>query len=101
MNNLDRRLDRLIAAAREAAVDEVVSAPAGAWVTRVGALGLAEMRRSRAGSALLAWAMPGFGVAMLVAILAIVAWGPVIKQSEGNAGLVALADPLASNSLLP
>jgi hypothetical protein len=101
MNNLGQRWDRLIAAARRGVLDEVVPAPSATWVTRVGALGLAELRRSRAGAAWLAWTIPGFGVAVLVAILAVMAWGPLITHPGVNAELVALADPLAGNSLFP
>jgi hypothetical protein len=99
MNNLEQYWNRLISAARMAVADHVVPAPG--WVTRIGALGLAEVQRTRAVSAWLAWAMPGFGVALLIAILAVVASRPVITQPESNSGLVALTDPLAGNSFLP
>jgi hypothetical protein len=101
MNSLDQSWNRLTAAARGAVAGGAVPAPSPAWITRVGALGFEELRRSRNGIAWLAWAMPGFGVALLVAIIAVAAWGSPIAQPEGAVELVALADPLEGNSLLP
>jgi hypothetical protein len=102
MNSFDQSWSRLTAAARQAAEGEVVPAPAAAWLTRVGALAAAEQRQqSRAGAAWLSWCMPGFGIASLVAILALSAWGSTVAQPEATTDLVALADPLEGNSLLP
>src|SRR5688572_8764042 len=101
MNSLDQSWNRLTAAAREGAADDVVPAPSPAWITRVGALGVAEARLSRTSGAWLAWAMPGFGVALLVAVVAVATWGSAIAQPKDSVELVALADPLEGNSLLP
>lgn len=102
MNSFDQSWTRLTAAARAAAERDAASpAPAAAWVTRVAALGASELKTSRAQPAWAAWAMPSFGVAMLVAIVAVVALKPSIEQPSAAAELVALADPLAENSLVP
>jgi hypothetical protein len=101
MNSFDQCWTRLTTAAREAAAGEVVSAPAGAWVTRVAALGRAELARVRGTVALSAWALPGFGVALMIAVVAVAVLSTTSGQPEGTAELIALADPLGGNSLLP
>jgi hypothetical protein len=101
MNSFEQIWNRLTTAAREALAGEIVAAAPGAWITRVAALGRAEITRSRQSVVWTKWAMPGLGVSLLIAMLAIVALNSTTAQPEGTAELIALADPLAGNSLLP
>jgi hypothetical protein len=101
MNSFNQSWTRLTAAAREATAAEVVLAPDGAWLTRVAALGRAEVGAGTGSAGWLAWAMPGFGVALLIAVAAVLTLGSPLASPQGTAELIALADPLSGNAFAP
>ena len=104
MNSFEQSWNRLIAAARyRAERDAAPTAPSAAWVTRVAALGASAACSAgeRVGSLLRSWAVPSFGVALLVAVLTAVALRPAVEPVSETDALVALADPLADGSLFP
>jgi len=101
MRNLEPSWTRLIAAARLAAVNEVVPDPDGAWLTRVGALGAEAVRRYRALPTWFTWAVPAAGVAALVAVAAVVSLKPAVAVPDDTEQLVALVDPLAGGAFFP
>ena len=103
MNSFDHSWNHLAATARRAAVRDFAPAcPAEAWVTRVAALGAAECAAPRGISTVVAaWALPGFGVAALLAVAVTALSRPVLNPVHDVDALVALADPLADRGLLP
>ncbi len=100
MNSFALSWNRLTAAVRSAADREPAPGAEPAWVTRVAALGVEAIRRQLGQPAWLTWALPGFGVATVVAVVTVVV-GASFMHTSGSAELVALADPLAGGSLLP
>lgn len=101
MNSLDQRWSRLVTVARGAAASvSAESAPLG-FSTRVTALWATSGESGRRSFAWAHMAFSGCGVAVLLAIMAIVTWGPSLQHSGTSAELVALADPLSSETTLP
>jgi len=100
-HKLEQRWFRLAAAARRAAADEPAPELPPGFATRVAATWIAERRAVPAAPMWAAFAVPGLGVALLVAILAVVTVSPSNPRADASEELVALADPLTDPSVLP
>lgn len=99
MNSLDQRWNRLIAAARGSWVSAFASesAPHG-FPTRVVALWATQDPAARRTSDWASMALSGCGIAVLLAIVAVAAWGPGLGRSGAGDELIALADPLVAET---
>jgi hypothetical protein len=101
MNSLEQRWIRLVTVARRASVPASAEAVPHGFTTRMVALWATRGAAAERASTWASMALSGCGVAILLAIVVLVTWGPALGQSSAGGELVALTDPLPADSSLP